>query len=121
MNKTILVIEDQEDNRRIMRDLLTSAGFEVIEAVNGAEGVTAAETHRPDLILMDIQLPVMDGYEATRQIRAKPALQKIPIIAVTSYALSGDDAKAFEVGCDAYVAKPFSPRELLAKVREFLP
>ncbi len=121
MNKTILVIEDQEDNRRIMRDLLTSSGYEVLEAVNGAEGVTAAETHRPDLILMDIQLPVMDGYEATRQIRAKPALQKIPIIAVTSYALSGDDIKAFEVGCDAYVAKPFSPRELLAKVREFLP
>jgi len=121
MAKTILVIEDQEDNRKIMRDLFTSAGYEVIEAVDGPKGVSAAGTHRPDLILMDIQLPGIDGYEATRQIKAMPDLQKIPIIAVTSYALSGDDVKAFEAGCDAYVAKPFSPRELLAKVREFLP
>jgi len=120
MNKTILVIEDHEDNRRIMRDLLTSAGYEVIEAVTGEEGVTAAETHRPDLILMDVQLPGLDGYEATRRIKANPSLQKVPIIIVTSYALSGDDVKAFEAGCDAYVSKPFSPRELLAKIREFL-
>jgi two-component system cell cycle response regulator DivK len=98
-----------------------SADYEVIEAVSGDEGVTAAETHRPDLILMDIQLPGIDGYEATRRIRANPDLQKIPIIVVTSYALSGDDVKAFEAGCDAYMAKPFSPRELLAKVREYVP
>ena len=120
MSKLILVVEDQEDNRRIMRDLLTSGGYEVIEAVTGEEGVTAAESHRPDLILMDIQLPGLDGYEATRQIKANPDLQHIPIIAVTSYALSGDDFKAFEAGCDAYVSKPFSPRELLAKIREYL-
>jgi two-component system cell cycle response regulator DivK len=120
MNKTILVIEDHEDNRRIMHDLLTSAGYEVIDAVTGEEGVTAAETHRPDLILMDVQLPGLDGYEATRRIKANPSLQKVPIIIVTSYALSGDDVKAFEAGCDAYVSKPFSPRELLAKIREFL-
>ena len=120
MNKTILVIEDHEDNRRIMRDLLMSAGYEVIEAVTGEEGVTAAETHRPDLILMDVQLPGLDGYEATRRIKANPDLGKIPVIIVTSYALSGDDVKAFEAGCDAYVSKPFSPRELLAKIREFL-
>ena len=121
MRKLILVIEDQEDNRRIMRDLLTSAGYEVIEAVTGEEGVTAAETHCPELILMDIQLPDIDGYEATRRIKAIPALSPIPIIAVTSYALSGDDVKAFEAGCDAYVSKPFSPRALLKKIREFLP
>jgi len=121
MNKTILVIEDHEDNRRIMRDLLTSSDYEVIEAVTGEEGVTAAETHRPDLILMDVQLPGMDGYEATRRIKANPDLNKIPIIVVTSYALSGDDVKAFDAGCDAYVTKPYSPRELLAKIREFLP
>jgi two-component system cell cycle response regulator DivK len=120
MSKSILVVEDQEDNRRIIRDLLTSAGYNVIEAVTGEEGVTAAETHCPDLILMDIQLPDLDGYEAARRIKANPALRSIPIIAVTSYALSGDDAKAFEAGCDAYVSKPFSPRELLAKIREFL-
>ncbi len=120
MSKLILVVEDQEDNRRIMRDLLGSAGYEVIEAVSGEEGVAAAETHRPELILMDIQLPGLDGYEATRRIKANPDLQHIPIIVVTSYALSGDDAKAYEAGCDDYVSKPFSPRELLAKIREYL-
>jgi len=120
MSKLILVVEDQEDNRRIMRDLLTSVGYKVIEAVTGEEGVAAAESHRPDLILMDIQLPGLDGYEATRQIKANPDLQHIPIIVVTSYALSGDDVKAYEAGCDDYVSKPFSPRELLAKIREYL-
>ena len=121
MSKVILVVEDQEDNRRIMRDLLTSVGYEVIEAVTGEEGVATAEIQRPDLILMDIQLPGLDGYEATRQIKANPDLEHIPILVVTSYALSGDDVKAFEAGCNAYVSKPFSPRELLAKIREYLP
>jgi two-component system cell cycle response regulator DivK len=120
MSKLILVIEDQEDNRRIIRDLLTSTGYEIIEAVTAEKGVTAAETHRPALILMDIQLPDFDGYEAARRIKANPALKHIPIIAVTSYALSGDDIKAREAGCDAYVSKPFSPRALLAKIREFI-
>jgi two-component system cell cycle response regulator DivK len=120
MSKLILVVEDQEDNRRIIRDLLTSVGYEIIEALTGEEGVSAAETHRPALILMDIQLPDFDGYEATRRIKAIPALSAIPIIAVTSYALSGDDVKAFEAGCDAYVSKPYSPRALLAKIREFI-
>ena len=120
MSKRILIVEDQEDNRAILRDLLTSVGYDYIEAINGAEGVAAAERERPDLILMDIQLPIVDGYEATRRIRAIPALDKIPIIAVTSYALSGDEAKALAAGCNAYVTKPFSPRQLLAKVREFL-
>ena len=121
MTTRILVVEDHEDNRRILRDLLTSAGYEPLEAVTGEEGVALAETHRPDLILMDIQLPGLDGYEATRRIKANPALRQIPVIAVTSYALSGDDVKAREAGCDAYVTKPFSPRALLAKVREYLP
>ena len=121
MSKRILVVEDQDDNRRILRDLLTSAGYEMVEAVTGKEGVAMAEAHRPDLILMDIQLPELDGYEATRRIKADPALQPIPIIAVTSYALSGDDATAYEAGCVDYVTKPFSPRQLLAKIRELLP
>lgn len=120
MSQLILVVEDQEDNRRIMRDLLTSAGYEIIEALTAEAGVAAAETHRPALILMDIQLPDFDGYEATRRIKANPALSAIPIFAVTSYALSGDDVKAFDAGCDAYVSKPFSPRALLAKIREFI-
>ncbi|HEX2151502.1 MAG TPA: response regulator [Stellaceae bacterium] len=121
MTKRILVIEDTEDNRQIVRDLLESAGYELIEALDGIEGVAAAEREHPDLILMDIQLPGIDGYEATRRIRAVPALATVPIIAVTSYALSGDEAKTRAAGCDGYVAKPFSPRQLLAKIREFLP
>jgi len=116
----ILVVEDQEDNRRILRDLLTSVGYEVLEALRGDEGVIVAEQQQPDLILMDIQLPGIDGYEATRQIRAIDSLAATPIIAVTSYALSGDDAKALAAGCTAYVTKPFSPRALLATIREHL-
>jgi two-component system cell cycle response regulator DivK len=118
--KRILVVEDTEDNRRIIRDLLTSAGYEMIEALDGERGVAMAAEHKPDLILMDMQLPVLDGYEATRRIKSDPALAHIPVIAVTSYALSGDEAKTKAAGCNAYVAKPFSPRQLLAKVREFL-
>jgi two-component system cell cycle response regulator DivK len=118
--KRVLIVEDTEDNRRILRDLLTTAGFDLVEATDGASGVELAGRVRPDLILMDIQLPVIDGYEATRRIKADPALSHIPIIAVTSYALSGDEVKAAEAGCDAYVAKPFSPRQLLAKVQSFI-
>ena len=121
MNRKILIVEDQEDNRKILHDLLSSAGYELIEALTGEDGVAQAEAQVPDLILMDIQLPSMDGYEATRRIKANPRLTRIPIIAVTSYALSGDDVKAMAAGCDAYVTKPFSPRTLLVKIREFLP
>ena len=120
MSKRILVVEDQEDNRRILRDLLTSKGYEVIEAVDGEEGVTMAGKHIPDLILMDIQLPGLDGYEATRRIKSNTDLAGIPIIAVTSYALSGDETKAKEAGCDDYISKPYSPRVLLSKVHENL-
>ena len=121
MSKRILVVEDQEDNRRILRDLLTNAGFEIVQAEDGQEAVTAAARERPDLILMDLQLPLLDGYEATRRIKADPALRAIPIIVVTSYALSGDETKARAAGCDAYVTKPYSPRALLAKIREYVP
>ncbi len=120
MSKRILVVEDQEDNRRILRDLLTSVGFQLVEAEDGEKGVAAAEMHRPDLILMDIQMPVLDGYEATRRIKANPELKAIPIIVVTSYALSGDEAKARAAGCDGYITKPYSPRQLLAKIKEHL-
>ena len=120
MIRTILVVDDQEDNRRILRDLLTNSGFEVIEAVTGEEGVTLAEARAPDLILMDIQLPVVDGYEATRRIKANPDTAHIPIIAVTSYALAGDEEKTRAAGCSGYVAKPFSPRQLLGIVRGFI-
>ena len=118
MSKCILVVEDQKDNRQILRDLLTNAGYEMIEAENGEDAVASAQARRPDLILMDIQLPILDGYEATRRIKADPDLKSIPIIVVTSYALSGDEDKARLAGCDDYVAKPFSPRQLLAKIKE---
>jgi two-component system, cell cycle response regulator DivK len=120
MTKRILVVEDQEDNRQILRDLLLSSGYEILEAGDGLQAIEQAAKHRPDLILMDIQLPVLDGYESARRIKANPDLNMIPIIVVTSYALSGDEEKARAAGCDAYVAKPFSPRALLAKMREFL-
>lgn len=121
MSKCILVVEDQEDNRKIMHDLLASAGYDVIEANNGNEGVAMAASHKPDVILMDIRLPGIDGYEAVRQIKLQPKLAHIPIFSVTSYALSGEDARAREAGCDEYFPKPFSPRELLAKIREYAP
>jgi two-component system cell cycle response regulator DivK len=121
MSKRILVVEDQPDNRRILRDLLTSAGYQIIQAENGEEALAAVARDRPDLILMDIQLPLLDGYEATRRIKADPATRAIPIIVVTSYALSGDENKARAAGCDAYVTKPYSPRALLAKIREYVP
>ena len=120
MPKRILVIEDQEDNRAILRDLLSAAGFTMLEAINGAAGVAKAKIERPDLILMDIQMPVMDGYEATRRIKAIDGLKAIPIVAVTSYALSGDEAKTRAAGCDGYIAKPYSPREMLRVIRGFL-
>src|SRR5262245_26441171 len=121
MSKRILVVEDQEDTRQILRDLLGNAGYELIEAVDGEQVLAAYAKQRSDLILMDIQLPVLDGYETTRRIRRAPESKAIPIIAVTSYALAGDEAKARAAGCNAYVSKPFSPLALLAKVREYLP
>ena len=120
MSKKILVVEDTEDNRQILRDLLSAAGYDVIEALDGAEGIAKASEHKPDLILMDIQMPVMDGYEATRRLKVDPALKAIRVIAVTSYALSGDENKARSAGCDGYVAKPFSPRQLLATVNKII-
>ena len=118
--KRILVVEDQEDNRQILRDLLTNSGYEMVEAIDGVEAVAAATQYRPDLILMDIQLPALDGYEATRRIKADPTLTHVPVIAVTSYALSGDKAKARAAGCDDFVPNPYSPRQLLAKIRQLL-
>jgi two-component system, cell cycle response regulator DivK len=120
MTKRVLIVDDNEDNRQILIDLLSANGYEVIEALNGLDAVTIATRETPDLVLMDIQLPGIDGHEATRRIKANPALARTPVIAVTSYALAGDDRKAAEAGCDAYVTKPFSPRALLAQVRGFL-
>ncbi len=120
MSKRILVVEDQEDNRQIIRDMLSATDYEITEAENGEQALAAVTKQRPDLILMDIQLPIMDGNEATRRIKADPALRSIPIIAVTSYALSGEEQNARAAGCDDYMPKPYSPRHLLAKIRQYL-
>jgi len=101
--------------------MLSATDYEITEAESGEQALAAVALQRPDLILMDIQLPVMDGYEATRRIKADPALRSIPIIAVTSYALSGEEQKARAAGCNEYVPKPYSPRQLLAKIRQYLP
>src|SRR4051794_21881306 len=112
MSKLILAVEDQEDNMQILRDLLTSAGYEIVEAGNGEEAIAAVAKQRPDLILMDIQMPIIDGYEATRRIKAVPSLRTIPIIAVTSHSLNDGEEKARAAGCDDFIAKPYSPRQL---------
>jgi len=108
MSRRILVVEDQEDLRAILRDFLSASGYTVIEAVDGAGSVAKAASEHPDLVLMDIQLPVLDGYDATRQIKALPGLAAIPIIAVSSFAMKGDEEKARASGCDDYVTKPYS-------------
>ena len=111
-------VEDQPDNRQIIRDMLAPTDHEITEVESGEEPLMAIARQRPDL--MDIRLPVMDGYEATRRIKADASLRSIPIIAVTSYALSGEGQKARAAGCDDYVPKPFSPRRLLAKIKQYL-
>ena len=121
MQKRILIVEDNELNMKLFNDLLEAHGYKTVQTRSGVEAVELARQHKPDLILMDIQLPLVDGYEATRRIKADPELRSIPVIVVTSYALSGDDGKAHAAGCDAYVTKPYSPRQLLAKIKEFLP
>jgi two-component system, cell cycle response regulator DivK len=120
MSKRILVVEDQEDLRGVLRTLLGGSGYEVIEAADGQAGVAKAQAERPDLILMDIQLPVLDGYDATRQIKANADLKATPIIAVSSFAMKGDEEKARAAGCDHYVTKPYSPMQLLRIIRGLL-
>jgi len=119
--KTILYVEDNEFNRKIVRQLLAKTSYNLLEAMDGEAGVAAALAAPPDLILMDIQLPKMSGLEATRQLRADARTAAVPIIVVTSVALSGDDQKAKAAGATAYLAKPYSPRELLAKIRAIVP
>lgn len=119
--KTILYVEDNAMNRQIVRDLLKRTNYELIEAHDGEAGVALALEKRPDLILMDIQLPKISGLEATRRLRAEAATVKTPIIAITSFALSGDEQKASEAGATAYLAKPYSPRDLLGLIRKILP
>lgn len=119
-SKLILHVEDNEYNRKIIRDLLSKNSYDIVEAHNGEAALDALARQRPDLVLMDVQLPKLSGLEATRRIRADPLLAQIPVIAITSFALSGDDWMAIEAGCNAYIAKPFRPRDLLEMIRRFI-
>ncbi len=120
-DKTVLYVEDNEYNLKIVRQLLARTSYRLIEAVDGQLGVETALRELPDLILMDIQLPKLSGLDATRMLRADPKTAAIPIIVITSFALSGDDQKAKDAGASAYLAKPYSPRELLQMIRKFVP
>ena len=121
MSKTVLYVEDNEFNRKIVRQLLSVTTYRLLEATDGEQGVAMAVDARPDLILMDIQLPKLSGLDATRRIRQDARTAHIPIIAVTSFALSGDDQKALEAGASAYLAKPYSPRQMLELIRKLAP
>ena len=115
----VLVIEDNEKNRYLISFILKAAGYAVIEAVTGEEGVETAIREHPDLVLMDIQLPGIDGYETTRRIRASPGGTKIPIIALTSYAMTGDRERALAAGCTGYVEKPINPDTILEEIQKY--
>ena len=119
--QTILYIEDNEYNRKLVRQLMSRTSYRLIEAVDGEAGLTLARRELPDLVLMDVQLPKMSGLEATRALKADARTSHIPVIVITSFALSGDREKATEAGATGYIAKPYSPRELLALVRRYLP
>jgi two-component system cell cycle response regulator DivK len=116
----ILVIEDNVRNRYLISFILKGDGFEVIEAITGEDGVEMAQKERPDVVLMDIQLPGIDGYEATRRIRALPEGKDVPVIALTSYAMTGDREKALAAGCTGYIEKPLNPDTILDEIRSFM-
>jgi two-component system, cell cycle response regulator DivK len=118
--KRVLIIEDNDNNLYMMRFIITKLGHEVLEARDGGAGVELARKERPDLILMDIQLPVLDGYAATRMIREEDSLRQVPIIAVTSYAMVGDKEKALEAGCTAYVEKPIDPASFIKVLEQYI-
>jgi two-component system cell cycle response regulator DivK len=120
-DRTVLHIEDNEYNRKIVRQLLSRTTYRLLEAADGEEGLAVAKRELPDLILMDVQLPKLSGLDATRLLRADPRTANIPLVVVTSFALSGDDRKAIDAGASAYLAKPYSPRDLMALIHRLLP
>ena len=118
--KTILIVEDNEDNRLIYSQYLTHGGYRVLEAANGAEGIEVAGRERPDIILMDISMPVMDGLTATRHLKASAELMAIPVIALTAHAMASDEVMAREAGCDGYISKPVMPKDVRAEVEKWI-
>jgi len=119
VGKVILIVEDEPKNLKLIQDLLQASGYRTVEATDGRQGVELARDRKPDLILMDIQLPVMDGLEATRILKANITTRDIPIIALTSYAMPGDEERAREAGCDGYITKPIDTKAFLKKVAEY--
>ena len=120
-DRRVLYVEDNEYNRKIVRQLLSRTSYRLLEAMDGEEGIAMAQRELPDLILMDVQLPKLSGLDATRRLRADPRTAHIPLVVVTSFALSGDGQRALDAGASAYLAKPYSPRDLLALIRKLLP
>lgn len=120
MAKRILLVEDNPDNRILISDILSNLHYDVLVAEDGQSGVTRAKDEHPDLILMDLSLPKMDGWTAARLIKADPSSAEIPIIALTAHAMVGDREKALQAGCDDYIAKPINFRELRSKLSEYL-
>jgi CheY-like chemotaxis protein len=120
-NRTILIVEDELQNRKLFRDVLQYSGYTVFEAMNGKEGVALANQHLPDLILMDIQMPVMDGLSATRILKQNETTRDIMVVALTANAMPGDKEKILEAGCHDYISKPFRLHEFLEKIKEYLP
>ncbi len=118
--KTVLLVEDNEDNRIVYSTILRHFGYRVMEALNGEEGIATARSEKPDLILMDISIPIIDGWEATQVLKHDPETRHIPIIALTAHALASDRERAMQVGCDGYLAKPCEPRAVVAEVQRFL-
>jgi len=120
MAKTILIVEDDPKNLTLFRDLLQVSGYKTIEAIDGKQGIELAKASKPDLILMDIQMPEMDGLEATRILKADATTSNIPVIALTAYAMEGDKERILGAGCDGYLAKPIDIKEFLKEVAEYL-
>ena len=120
ISKKILVVDDNQDSRELVVKVLKNKGYEMVEAVDGEEAVERAVTHRPDLILLDISIPKLNGYEVARILKGKEEFKDIPIVALTAHAMKGDRAKALEAGCEGYISKPINVRELPAQIKSFL-
>ena len=121
MKRKILVIEDNEQNIYLMTFILENNGYEVVQARDGRKGIDLAGRVKPTLILLDIQLPLMDGYEVARELKSNPALADVPIVAVTSYAMVGDREKCLDAGCVGYITKPINPETFVAEMEKYLP
>ena len=119
-DRTVLIVEDNEDNRIVYSTILRHHGFRVSEALDGEEGIAKARRELPDIILMDISIPLIDGWEVTQTLKREAATSHIPVIALTAHAMPGDRERAMEVGCDGYLAKPCEPRAVLAEVNRLL-